>query len=417
MELIYCAARYGGVFVHELHSGAPVMRFRDSNTQGRAFGIVGDDSSVMVASQVQKGLMHFWHVGKEQPSYRAALPEKITAFAFSSDGALLFAGGQSGKVYIWQFATGLLLRCIEAHYKPITHIVMAEDDSLFVTASEDALVNVYVVASALEQQHPQPLHTLSGHGLPVTGVALSAGGIHATVVTGSTDRSVREWELSSGQQRRDFVLPSAVNAVAVSCDGKIFAACANCKVYECTAGSEAEFAGHTGPVTSVAVSDDGTMVVSSSQVDGVRIWDVATRACLRQLHQCFQNAHISGVKLGHRTACPAPLPEFKPLQRMVAEKAEGAPVAVRRQKAAEVAFPDLSELLEHGGLEQLKLRKEFISLKQENKSFAEERKRWEAATGKLAAAVIEATDEAEEPMSDALDQLVIPPKKRTRAQV
>merc|ERR1719269_356371 len=85
---------------------------------------------------------------------------------------------------------------------------------------------------------------------------------------------------------------------------------------DCTA---LRFEGHAGPLLSLALSCDDQTLVTCAQGDGIRMWDVGTRHCVRHLKTCFQSAQITSLRVCRKTASPTPLPEFKPLQRVVAK--------------------------------------------------------------------------------------------------
>lgn len=48
---------------------------------------------------------------------RSFTQESLTAVAASPNGAYLAAGGNSGTIYVWDTASGALLRSWPAHYK------------------------------------------------------------------------------------------------------------------------------------------------------------------------------------------------------------------------------------------------------------------------------------------------------------
>ena len=164
--------------------------------------------------------------------FKCGTPERLTALEFSADGLFVFGGGASGKLYAWevrillqvscsrsrsvshqsllcclQANTGLLMKVWDAHYKSVTVLRLSADASVMVSASEDSVIHVWDVGSALATEHhhqhsdtpsssPSPMYTLSEHTLPVTDVCLSSGvGLSLLMLSVSLDRSLKVRDL------------------------------------------------------------------------------------------------------------------------------------------------------------------------------------------------------------------------------
>lgn len=316
MEVLLCGTD-AGVYALDVQSGAQVQHFKDSCTCARAFGPVGNDTVYIAAAQTHKPLLFVWHWGKEQPCYRAALPERLTASAWSSDGSMLFAGGTSGKVYVWHVCSGHLLRCWDCHFKAVTAIHVSEDDSLLITASEDTFIHVFAIPTVLEEHAPQSLRSWSGHSLPVSGVAV-VGGLDGRVASVGMDRCLKIWEVNSGVCK-SVVLPAFANQVIFSPHGRsVFAACNDAAIRRVQVETECAevFLGHVGPVRMVSLTMDG-QTLASCATDGVRLWDVKTRQTIRHLVTQFRGASVRAVRVVQRLATQRGVAPFKALQRAI----------------------------------------------------------------------------------------------------
>lgn len=243
------------------------------------------------------------------------------------------------------------------------------------------------------------LHTLSGHSLSVTSTAVSRGGVNAGVLaTCSLDRCVKVWSLADGAMLRSFVLPSAVNDVCISVDGQVVvAAGADGKAYrlsmadESASSSSSTYVGHKGPVLTCQLSADCRTLVTCCGGDGVRVWDVESRQSLRQLDGCFQRAQLSGARIITQSKVTRPMPELKPLQRVLAsgssaeERVGSLPCFVRRENPCKSSV-DRQEEQEA----VLKLAGERHSAGEENRKLTQRvreleglQKRWADATFSL----------------------------------
>lgn len=65
------------------------------------------------------------------------------------DGLYVLAGGRSGRVYMWEAASGSLLRTWDAHFKAVTCMAVSSDGGLLFTGSEDTLVKAWALGEVL----------------------------------------------------------------------------------------------------------------------------------------------------------------------------------------------------------------------------------------------------------------------------
>jgi WD40 repeat protein len=122
---------------------------------------------------------------------------------------------------------------------------------------------------------------LAGYNGPVNSVAYSPDGM--IVASGSSDATVRLWNVATGQQigRPLKADTYAVNSVAFSPDGKIVASGGNdgtVRLWDVATHQQISrpLTGRSGDIGSVAFSPDGKMVASGSSRGNVRLWDTAT---------------------------------------------------------------------------------------------------------------------------------------------
>ncbi len=128
--------------------------------------------------------------------------------------------------------------------------------------------------------------TLTGHSDWVKSVALNPDG--KTLASGSCDRTIKIWDLSSGQLLRTLIGHSySVKSIALSPDGKTLAS-GSCdrtiKIWDLPTGKLTRtLTGHADWVNSVAYSPDGKTLASGSCDKSIRIWDLSTGKLIRIL--------------------------------------------------------------------------------------------------------------------------------------
>ena len=144
---------------------------------------------------------------------------------------------------------------------------VSRDGAKLVTGSADKTARIWNVADG------KAIATLGGHDAPVSSVFLSDDANR--VATGSADQSVRFWDAASGRELQDCTdHHAAIGRVAGLPDNKsVVSAGADNAVRVWTPAAVRVFAGHQGPVFSVAVLPNGTQVLHRrrGQVDqGIR---------------------------------------------------------------------------------------------------------------------------------------------------
>jgi cytochrome c len=134
---------------------------------------------------------------------------------------------------------------------------------------------------------------LRGHGGPVRALALSPDASEA--VSGSFDSSAIRWALPRNAAAQVLRFhEGAVNAVAWLRDGRLVTAGEDARLALWRPGAArpaAVLAGHAGPVVSLAVSPDGTMLASASWDRSARVWPLAGNAAPRVLEGHSQNVN------------------------------------------------------------------------------------------------------------------------------
>ena len=162
------------------------------------------------------------------------------------------------------------------------------------TAGADSTAKMFLVSTG------KNIETFAGHGGEVHSAAFSND--DSRVVTTSEDGAVRVWDAKSTEVLQKFTLPSRapdvdnkkttypVSAV-FSPDGKYVISGdtnQNGYVWELASGKlKAVLKGHTGSLTSVAISPDGKQIATTSKDRTVRLWqmsDIAASSIITPLY-------------------------------------------------------------------------------------------------------------------------------------
>ncbi|XP_022768748.1 protein ROOT INITIATION DEFECTIVE 3 isoform X2 [Durio zibethinus] len=255
-----------GIGCWDLQTGAEQLRYKTCASPPHGLTSVG--CRFLACSQLRdpsatSGHVFYWSWFKPQAEVKSFPAEPIKPLAANSEGSYIVGGGSSGDIYFWEVATGRLLRKWHAHYRAVTSLVFSEDNSLLISGSEDGCVRVWSLFIAI-------------------------------IVSASEDRTCKVWSLFRGRLLRNIVFPSIIDAIALdpgehvfyagSRDGKIYIAALNAESSPSSSyglhiiGSLSD---HSKPVTCLAYSAEGNLLLSGSEDGLVRVWDVKTQNIIR----------------------------------------------------------------------------------------------------------------------------------------
>lgn len=297
--------------VHDLHTLSQYATFRQCSADGHATSFIPSTQQVnglILSAQSDKALIHAYMWNREQLHMRMILPERLSALQTSSSGIYAIGGTHDGRLYIWETSTGRLHRSFDAHYRKVSTIRFASDDSVIISASDDASVKIWLIASLLDADNdsPEPLATWSEHTLPISDVVIGLGSYASCrVFTASLDSTVKIWELATNTLLTTFVFPAAITCLAIdpverhiyagSKDGTIYQTDLYTKRegkagYNAVGGggdlissSQKTFVGHSKAISSICLSFDTSLLVSAAGSEAIMIWDTVSRQCLKTL--------------------------------------------------------------------------------------------------------------------------------------
>jgi WD40 repeat protein len=189
--------------------------------------------------------------------------------AFTADGKQALVTG--GGVVWFDLESGKEVRRILEVQGARRGFCLSKDGSQFLTGHHnDQFVRL------CKADNGQALKILRGHKGAVGGAALSADGTIAA--SGSDDKTLRIWNLSTGKETQAIALAEAVRCVAFAPkDNHVVVGQADGMVRLFEAGKAEEvrgFKGHTKEATAVAFTPDGDSLVTASLDGTIRVWNV-----------------------------------------------------------------------------------------------------------------------------------------------
>ncbi|GKV10243.1 hypothetical protein SLEP1_g21636 [Rubroshorea leprosula] len=291
-----------GIGCWDLRTGAEKLRYKTCASPPH--GLVSVGGRFLASSQLREpsassGSVLFWSWSKPQPEVKSFPAEPIKPLAANSLGTYIVGGGSSGNIYLWEVATGRLLKKWKAHLRGVTCLVFSEDDSLLISGSEDGCIRVWSLFRIFDDVQSQQAshlyeHSITEHSLPVTDIVTGYGGCNAILVSASKDRTCKVWSLSEGRLLRNIVFPSEIDVIALDPGEHVFyAGSRDGNIYIVALHAESKpskvfgmhiiglLSDHSKPVTCLAYSKEGNSLLSGSEDGMVKVWDLKTQNIIR----------------------------------------------------------------------------------------------------------------------------------------
>ena len=163
----------------------------------------------------------------------------------------------------------------------LTYFDLPEIKNLLAQIATDQNISLYSLISSLTPPGGGRLiRTLEGHSNSVNALALTPDG--KTVISGSSDNTIKIWDLGMGTGTEKFTFKghsNSVNALALTPDGKnvISGSSDNTiKIWDLETGTEKfTLKGHSNWVNGISLTPDGKTMISGSY-NTIKIWDLRT---------------------------------------------------------------------------------------------------------------------------------------------
>jgi hypothetical protein len=161
---------------------------------------------------------------------------------------------------------------LEGHENYVNSISFSPDGKTLATGSSDKTIKLWNLDG-------KEIRTLRGHDSYINSVSFSPDG--KTLATGSSDETIKLWNLDTGKEI--FTLQghdSSINSVSFSIDGKTLATGSEdktIKLWNLDTGKEIRtLRGHNGYVNSVSFSPDGRTLATGSEDKTIKLWNLDT---------------------------------------------------------------------------------------------------------------------------------------------
>ncbi|KAL8295917.1 hypothetical protein RB600_001420 [Gaeumannomyces tritici] len=301
-----------GVYVHTLSPAYSVKgTFKKNSAPPNCLAV---NESHVFAAQDGKAALHVYSRPRGNQEAYVPFPEKIRCVALAGD--VLVLGTAEGRIMLWEYCMGRLVSTPPCHVQAVTCLATTAHHVL--SGSDDSNVHVWSLASLLAldpaSEH-EPERTLSNHRAAVVALATdqpatssspptSGGAAGALCVSAARDKTCVVWDVATGQALRTLLLPAAPLCAALDPCARALAVATDDGCLHLVEllgdppllGAHAPEAASTavqvpasdpfglapldayGPAACLAVSHDGTVLLSGHAKGKILQWSLATAA-------------------------------------------------------------------------------------------------------------------------------------------
>ena len=188
----------------------------------------------------------------EYPWLRTVIVDEVNYLAFSPDGQTLASGGADSTIKMWHLGAKDLIDIMHKHNGMVRCVAFTPDGRMLATGGDDRKIQFW------DMTERQVIMTLSLEDTAAHSLIFSKDA--KTLVTGSY-RKIKVWNISTNQE----------------------ISCLNVELQH-------SLIGHSHIVSSLALSEDGKILVSASKDKTIKIWHLKTGELISTL-----KGHIDGV--------------------------------------------------------------------------------------------------------------------------
>lgn len=193
------------------------------------------------------------------------------AILFEYNSGNLISGGHDRAVKMWDTNTGSLTRTLYGCVGSVLDLAITHDNRSIIAASSSNNLCVWDVNSGRIR------HTLTGHMDKVCAVDVSKISSRH-VASAAYDRTIKVWDLQKGYSINTIIFHSNCNALCFSTDGQTICSGhvdGNLRLWDIQTGKLlSEVAAHSLAITSISLSRNGSVVLTSGRDNLHNLFDM-----------------------------------------------------------------------------------------------------------------------------------------------
>jgi len=259
--------------------------------------IAGQEQGEIIATGGDDQMIKLWDIQtKHCLKTLQGHNSQVWAIAFSPDGATIVRGSDDQTLKLWEVDTARCVRTFQGYNNWVWSAAFSPDGTQLVSASEDGIVRLWDADTGRCSQ------TLKGHQGRVWTATFSPQG--QILASGGNDQTIRIWHRTTGRCLKTLQERSGqIRRVEFSPDGSLLATNNGddtVKIWDISQiysllpsrsnpSSPAPFSiprlrtlkGHTGRIYGIAFLSDSNRLITGSEDQTIRLWEISTGNCLQ----------------------------------------------------------------------------------------------------------------------------------------
>ena len=240
-----------------------------------------------LASGSNDKTIKIWNLASNEPRTLKGYEESsyfggVNSVAFSPNGKQIASGCDDKTIKLWDVLTGKELYTFTGHENKVYSIAFSPDGKTLASGSKDKTIKLWSI------ERYKGIYTIPGHADEVLCVAFSPDGKILASSGALNDKTIKIWYLAENKfltLKGHSDLFGGINSIAFSPDGKTLASGSTdntIKMWQLSSGKELlTLTGHSDQICSVAFSPDGKTLASGSKDKTIKLWQVDTGKELR----------------------------------------------------------------------------------------------------------------------------------------
>ena len=195
--------------------------------------------------------------------------EWVYALAYSPDGKTLASSGNAATVQLWDTEKHTIKKSLIGHRDSVVAVSISSDGQLLASGSDDTTIILWNLATA------EKIASLKKHKGSLISLVFSPDG--KFLVSSDDQNAVLIWDVATEKVVRTITHTTPVGAMSLSISpdsATLATAAGDVKLWNIETGKELASLGyHSNPVTHVAFSNDGSMIVTAASDGRITIRD------------------------------------------------------------------------------------------------------------------------------------------------